>query len=478
MRQPDAASATAADPLARIAARVAGTRAAWKAPNRRKREVNRRRPVQVVVLGFVAAIAAGTFLLLLPVSATGSHASFLEALFTTVSALCVTGLIVVDTPTHWTTFGHVVILVLIQIGGFGVMTLASVLALMLSRHLGLETRFVAATATRTLRLGDVAEVLRGVFRATVLIEGVVAVVLALRWLAWYDVPLPRALWLGVFHSVSAFNNAGFALFTDNLMGFATDPWICLPVAASLILGGLGFPVLFEVYRHHRHPRRWTLLTKVTLAGSGILLALGTVFILLGEWANPGTLGPLSPAGKLLAGFFQAVVPRTAGFNSVDIAQMNTGTWLGMDVLMFIGGGSSGTAGGIKVTTLAVLSFAVWSELRSDHDVTAFGWRLPPTTIREALTVSTMSMVLVVVSTVVIAMTSPFTLDQILFEVVSAFATVGLSTGITADLVPFHQFIVIALMFVGRLGPVTLGTALAMRSRESRIRHPHTTIPIG
>lgn len=188
---------------------------------RRRHEVSRRRPVQVVVLGFVAGIGVGTFL--------------------------------VDTPTFWSGFGQVVILALIQTGGFGVMTMASVLALMLSRKLGLESKFVAAAATRTVRLGDVGSVLRGVLRATVVIEVAVAVLLALRWAIWYHVPPARALWLGVFHSISAFNNAGFALFTDNLVGFASDPWICLPVAAALILGGIGFPVLFEVYRNVRRP---------------------------------------------------------------------------------------------------------------------------------------------------------------------------------------------------------------------------------
>ena len=413
---------------------------------RRRHEVSRRRPVQVVVLGFVAGIGVGTFL--------------------------------VDTPTFWSGFGQVVILALIQTGGFGVMTMASVLALMLSRKLGLESKFVAAAATRTVRLGDVGSVLRGVLRATVVIEVAVAVLLALRWAIWYHVPPARALWLGVFHSISAFNNAGFALFTDNLVGFASDPWICLPVAAALILGGIGFPVLFEVYRNVRRPLRWTLQTKATLLMTAVLLVGGTLFVLVAEWGNPGTLGPLSAPGKVLAGFFQAVVPRTAGFNSVDIAQLNTGTWLGMDVLMFIGGGSGGTAGGIKVTTLAVLSFAVWSELRGDNEVSAYRWRIPASSIREALTVAVMSAVIVVAPTIAIAMSSPFTLDQILFEVVSAFATVGLSTGITAQLAVNHQLTLAALMFIGRLGPVTLGSALAMRGREPSIRYPETSITIG
>ncbi|WP_308221712.1 potassium transporter TrkG [Georgenia sp. EYE_87] len=446
---------------------------------RRRREINRRRPVQVVILGFVLAIAVGTALLLLPVAAaTGDHASFVEAFFTAVSAICVTGLVVVDTPTYWSTFGQVVILVLIQIGGFGVMTMASVLGLMLSRRLDLQSKFVAATATRTVSLGDVTSVLLGVLRTTLIVEATTALLLTLRWSLGYDVPLGDAAWLGVFHAVSAFNNAGFALFGDSLMGYAADPWISLPVAAALIVGGLGFPVLLELYRQHRKPARWSLQTKITLLMTAVLLPVGALFVLVAEWGNGGTLGPLSPPAKLLAALFQSATARTAGFNTVDIAEMNTGTWLGMDVLMFIGGGSAGTAGGIKVTTFTVLAFAIWSELRGNRDVSAYRWRISSVTLRQALTVALLSVALVVASTITIAMTSPFTLDQILFEVVSAFATVGLSTGITADLAVPYQFLLTALMFIGRLGPITLGTALAMRTREQAFRYPETTTTIG
>lgn len=440
--------------------------------------LGRRRPIQLVIGGFAGGIAVGTVLLLLPIASTGAETTLVQALFTSVSAICVTGLIVVDTPVHWSAFGQAVILLLIQVGGFGVMTIASLLALIVSRQLGLESRFIAAVSTRTVRLGDVGHVLRSLVRTTVVIEAAVALLLSLRWIVGYGVPIQEALWLGIFHSVSAFNNAGFALFSDNMMAYVADPWISLPVAFSLIVGGLGFPVVFELYRHHRTPWRWTLQARATVGMTLSLIAAGTLFVLLAEWGNPGTLGPLSVPGKMLAAFFQGVVPRTAGFNSLDIAQMNTGTWFGLDILMFIGGGSAGTAGGIKVTTVAVLGYAIWSELRGDRDVNAHRWRLSTNVIREALTVATLSLSLVVVATGILAMTSPFTLDAVLFEVVSAFATVGLSTGITADLAVPHQLVLVVLMFVGRLGPITLGTSLALRSRSREYRNPETTMIIG
>ncbi|MBA3618139.1 MAG: TrkH family potassium uptake protein, partial [Acidothermales bacterium] len=272
-------------------------------------------PAQAVVLGFASAVAAGTLLLLLPISRAGDGgATVLEALFTAVSAVCVTGLIVVDTPTYWSGFGQVVILALIQVGGFGIMTLASLLGLLISHRLGLRTRLTTAAETKSLGLGDVRTVIVGVAKVSLLIEGATAIILAARLAIGYDEPVPRALWLGVFHSVSAFNNAGFALYSDNLIRFVTDPWVSLPIAAAVILGGIGFPVLFELQRNLRRPSRWTIHTKITLLGTAVLLVGGSAFVLTAEWSNPGTLGPLGVPGKLLAGFFQGVMPRTAGFN--------------------------------------------------------------------------------------------------------------------------------------------------------------------
>ncbi|MGM0384478.1 MAG: TrkH family potassium uptake protein [Actinomycetota bacterium] len=465
----------------RLRTALAGLRIlAWipdREPSTGHHTIDKRRPIQVVVLAFLGAIVLGTGLLLLPAAST-AETSPLEALFTSVSAICVTGLIVVETPTHWTALGQSVILVLIQLGGFGVMTAATIVSLVLSRQLGLETRYVAAVSTRTVRLGDVRQVLRGVARTTVVMEVSTALVLTLRWWISYGEPPGRALWLGIFHSVSAFNNAGFALFTDSLVGYESDPWIIVPISAALVIGGLGFPVLLEIVRHYRWPRHWSLQARATAAMSLGLVLGGWLFVLAAEWGNPGTLGPLSIPGKILGAFFQGVVPRTAGFNSVDIAEMNSGTWFGLDILMFIGGGSAGTAGGIKVTTVAVLGYAIWSELRGDKDVRANRWRLSPKSTREAMTVTALSLALVVLATNLILLTSDFTLDQILFEVVSAFGTVGLSTGITAELAAGHQLMLMVLMFVGRLGPITLGSSLALRTRGRDYRNPETTMIIG
>jgi len=281
----------------------------------------------------------------------------------------------------------------------------------------------------------------------------------------------------VFHSVSAFNNAGFALYSDNLIRFVTDPWVSLPIAAAVILGGIGFPVLFELQRNLRRPSRWTIHTKITLLGTAVLLVGGSAFVLTAEWSNP-TLGPLGVPGKLLAGFFQGVMPRTAGFNSLDIAQLNTGTWLGTDVLMFIGGGSAGTSGGIKITTFTVLLFVIYSEVRGDDDTTVFGRRISTGAQRQALSVALLGVAAVVLPAIVFAMTTPFTLDEILYEVISAFATVGLSTGITGDLPTAHQLVLVALMFVGRTGTVTLATALALRHRDRLYRFPEERPIIG
>ncbi|MEZ0491571.1 TrkH family potassium uptake protein [Kineococcus sp. TBRC 1896] len=436
-------------------------------------------PARLTIAGFALAAALGTGLLMLPEAARdGRGTDVVTALFTAVSALCVTGLVVVDTAGFWSGFGQVVVLVLIQVGGFGIMALASLLGVLVARRLGLRGQLAAAAETKTLTPGDVRLILVGVARTSLVVEAATAVLLAARFATGYGEPLPRALWLGVFHSVSAFNNAGFALWGDSLTRFATDPWICLPITAAVVVGGLGFPVLFELRRHLRRPSRWSLHTKLTLLGSAVLLVAGPVMVWLLEWRNPGTLGSLSVPGKLLAGFFQGVMPRTAGFNSVDIAQMNSGTWLGTDVLMFIGGGSAGTAGGIKVTTFAVLLLLIVSEVRGDEDATAFGRTLPRGLHRQALTVALLGVGAVVASTMALLTTTRFSLDQVLYEVVSAFATVGLSTGITAQLPTGGQLLLVALMFLGRTGTITLATALALRSRPRLYQLPAERAIVG
>ena len=438
-----------------------------------------RQPSQVVVLGFASAIAVGTVLLLLPVSRTGEGgAPFMVALFTATSAVCVTGLVVVDTPSYWSGFGEVVILGLIQLGGLGIMTAASLLGLLVSRRMGLRTRLTAATETKSLAIGDVRAVLFGVLKVTLVFEAVVAVLLTLRFLVGYEQPLGRALYHGVFHAVSAFNNAGFALRTDSLMLYVTDPFVCLPIAVAVIAGGLGFPVLFELRRQLRRPRDWSLHTKLTVTMTVVLLVGGSLFVTASEWTNPGTLGALDPSGRVLAGFFHGVMPRTAGFNSIDVSQMHDTTLLGTIVLMFIGGGSAGTAGGIKVTTFVVLFFVIYAEVRGEASVNAFDRRIGARVQRQALTVALLGVAAVLGSTLLIMSMTDLMLRDVLFEVTSAFATVGLSTGITADLPSAAHGLLALVMFVGRLGPVTFASALALRDRQRLYHLPEGRPIIG
>ena len=442
-------------------------------------------PAQVVVAGFALTILLGTALLMLPNARVGpGGASLLEALFTATSAVCVTGLTVVDTATYWTPFGQVVILLLIQIGGFGIMSFASVVGLAIARKLSLRSRITAAAETKSVGLEDVKGLVFGVVRISLAIEGTVAVLLALRFMLGYGEPVGRAIWLGIFHSVSSFNNAGFALFSDNLMGFATDAWICLPICAAIILGGLGFPVIVQLRRHLRaRPfswsiRTWTMNTRIVMAGTIVLLILGTAYITAVEWTNPNTLGPLDWSGKLLTGFFQSVQTRTAGFNSIDIGQMDSASLLGMDVLMLIGGGPAGTAGGIKITTFAVLFFILWTELRGEVAVNVFGKRLSRAVHREAITIALLAVGVIIAATAALMLLTEISMDALLFEAISAFATVGLSTGITAGLPWEGQIILILLMFVGRLGPITIGSAIALRERHTTYELPKERPIIG
>jgi len=438
-----------------------------------------RHPAQVVVVAFAVAILFGTILLSLPAAREGAgHASFVTALFTSTSAVCVTGLVVVDTPSYWSQFGEAVILALIQVGGFGIMTLASLLGMLVSHRLGLRSRLNAAAETKSLGIGDVRTVVLGVLRLTVLFEVATAAVLGLRFGLGYGMGPGQATYHGVFHAVSAFNNAGFALYADSLTRYVSDPWVCLPVAFAVIAGGLGFPVLLELRRNMRRPRGWSLHTKLTLGMTGVLLAGGTVFITATEWSNPGTLGPLETGARLLAGFFQAVMPRTAGFNSVDVSQMHDGTLLGTMIMMFIGGGSAGTAGGIKVTTFVVLFFVIYAEVRGEPSVRAFDRRISDRVQRQALTIALLGVAAVVGATLAIMHLGRFSLVDTGFEVVSAFGTVGLSTGITGDLPPSAALLLTLLMFLGRLGPITLASAIALRDRQRLYELPEGRPIIG
>lgn len=438
-----------------------------------------RHPAQYIAVTFVSASALGTVLLMLPVATrSGVRAPFTTALFTSTSAACVTGLAVVDTPGYWSGFGHAVILGLIQIGGLGIMTLTSLLVIVLSRRLGLRQRVVAAAQTGALRIGDVKRLVVGVVTMTLAVEAVAALVLLARFRLGHGEPFGRALWLAVFHAVSAFNNAGFALFSDSLVGYRTDAVLLVVVALAVIVGGLGYPVWRQLAAAPRRPHSWDLHTKVTVLTTAGLLASGWLLFTWFEWSNPRTLGPLPSGHSVVNGFFQSAVARTAGFATVEVGDLDDTSHLLAMILMFVGGGSGSTAGGIKVTTFALLGWVMWAEVRGEREVVVFRRRVPADVQRQALTVALMAVGgAVVVSLLLLALT-PFPLADAVFESVSALGTVGLSTGITSGLSAPAQLIVTIAMLAGRVGPPTLFAALVLRDRERLYRDPEERIIIG
>jgi Trk-type K+ transport system membrane component len=436
-------------------------------------------PARLVPLAFLIAVAVGTSLLLLPIARAGpGGAPLLIALFTATSAICVTGLAVVDVSTYWSGFGQAVILALFQVGGFGIMSGATLLALLVTRRLGLATRLIAQAETRSVALGDVAAVLRLILVVTVGVETLLAAILIPHLRFTYHEPWGQAVWHGVFHAVSAFNNAGLSTYPDSLVRFAADPLILVPIMAGVVLGGLGIPVLHELRQKPNNPARWSIHTKLTLLGSAILLFGGFAAVLAFEWGNPTTLGPHDPAGKLLGAMFYSAMTRSGGFNAFDMRQMQPETLTVSYVLMLIGGGSAGTAGGIRVTTFLLLGFVVLAEVRGEPDTTVFRRRIALDVQRQALTIVLLAVGSVAVGTLILLSVTDFALEDILFEAISAFATVGLSTGITPDLPPVGQFVVTVLMYMGRVGTITLATALALRSKQRPYRYPEERPIVG
>jgi trk system potassium uptake protein len=436
-------------------------------------------PTRLVPLAFLAAIIVGTLALMLPfAAANGQSAPFLTALFTATSAVCVTGLIVVDTQSYWSGLGQFIILALIQIGGLGLMTLATLLGLLMSRSMRLTQRLRAQAETKSLELGDVKAVVLVVLGVTLVSELVIGLMLTTRLIAGYNMPPEEALWHGMFHAISAYNNAGFSTWTTGLMGYAGDGWFLVPIMVAVIIGGVGFPVFNEIRQEWRKPEGWSVHAKITVYGSIALLIVGWLVFAVTEWTNPHTFGPMHWMDKILNAAAHSVWVRTAGFNAVDIGQMRSETLLLTDVFMLIGGGSAGTAGGIKVTTFFLLAFVVWAEVRGQSDVTIARRRICPDVIRQALSVVLLAVAAIGLATLAILAMTEFSLEKVLFETVSAFATVGLTTGITAALPPGAQAILIGLMYLGRVGTITVAAALALRPHHAPFRYPEERPIVG
>lgn len=438
-----------------------------------------RHPARLVPLAFLATIMLGTAVLMLPIArADEGAAPFLTALFTAVSATCVTGLAVVDTATYWSGFGQTVILLLFQIGGFGMMTGATLLAMLVADRVRLGTQLALQAETRSVGLGDTGAVLRLIVAITLAVEALIALVLTLRLRFHYGEDWGAAAWNGVFHAISAFNNAGFSTYSAGLVPFQSDALFLTAVMLAIVVGGLGFPVLHEIRMRRRAWRRWSVHTKITIFGTALLILLGALLMGVYEWDDPATLGAMSVGDRVLNAVFLSVSARTAGFNAVDIGALRTESLVLHYFLMFIGAGSAGTAGGIKLTTFFLLGFAVWAEIRGSNDTVAFGRRICPRILRQALTVVLLGASAVALGTLALTGVTDLPLERVAFEAVSAFATVGLSTGITAQLPPSGQWILILLMYVGRVGTITVATAIALHGRHTLFRYPEERPIVG
>jgi trk system potassium uptake protein TrkH len=437
-------------------------------------------PPAALALGFAALIAIGTVLLSLPVaSASGSWTRPLDALFTATSAVCVTGLVVLDTGTHWSGFGQAVIFALFQLGGVGFMAGSTFFLLVLgARRSGLRDRIVAQATTGVTDLGSVVAVLRGVALFALVVEAVGACVLTLAFLVQGRQPL-EAAWYGLFHAVSAFNNAGFDLMGGfrSLNDYASDPLLLGTIGALIILGGLGFVIVGDVVSR-RGWARLSLESKLVLPTTLALLVIGTVAIAALEWTNPETLGRMPEWQRVLNAAFESTTLRTAGFSALPTGELATATLFVVIVLMFIGGASASTAGGIKVNTFSLLLVAIVSTARGRPFIGAFGRRVPDPLVYRAVSVALLSVAAAIVVALGLELLSGATFVAVIFESISAVGTVGASTGITPGLPDPARLWLVPAMFIGRLGPLTLAIALAARSVAVRYRPAEESIRIG
>ncbi len=446
-----------------------------------------------VVVFLVLVTITATLLMLPQASASGVATAPADALFTAVSAICVTGLTVVNMATHWSAFGHTVIFIALQVGGMGVMTLATLLAVIASKRLGLSVRKMMAGDVdpsrlherddlegHGMRLGDVKGLLKTVFISVIAIELVLAAIIIPRlYVAGLD--LTSALWQGGYLAVSAFTNTGFVPLVDGLSPFATDPVMVFTIGIGVFLGSIGFPVIYAIARAVRTARRRRLGStwdharlgvhaKLTLATTTILLVLGALAIGVLEWGNENTLGGQPGQGRPMTALFTSMMARSGGFNTVDTSEFGGATLLVLDMLMFVGGGSASTAGGIKVTTLAILFLAAFAESRGDQDIVAYERRIPSDTVRLAVSVVLWGASIVAIATIALLRITDAPLERVLFDVISAFATCGLSAGLTTnDLPDAAKYVLAATMLLGRVGTVTLATALSGTHRQTVYR---------
>ncbi len=449
-------------------------------------------PSRFAILVFAALILVFTLLFSLPIARAGegSSAPLHDALFTAVSVICVTGLSTVDMATYWSPFGHILVYVGVNIGGVGVLTLATTLGLVISRRLGLRAKLMAASDTnpsrvhagpvserQAVRLGEVGGLLATVAVSALVIEGVIAAALLPSMLATGYGPL-ESIWYSLYYSAMAFTNTGFSPNPGGLAPFVDDYWMQSMLMLGVFLGALGFPVIFALARAWRTPRKWSVHVKLTLTTTTILLFAGAAMFLLLEHANPKTYGHLDAGPTIFQSLFMSMMTRSGGFATIDMHDLYGSSQLVSSMLMFIGGGSASTAGGIKVTTLAVLFLAAFAEARGAPSMEAFGRRIPRDMLRLSVSVVLWGATIVAGASIAILQITKAPFENVLFDVISAFATCGLSTGLTAELPPEGVYIMAATMFMGRVGTVTLAAALAASTRRQLFKRPEERPIVG
>lgn len=436
-------------------------------------------PVRLLPLSFLALILVGTLLLLLPVTRAGPYdPSFMAALFTSTSAVTVTGLVNVDTASYWSPTGQAVILFLVEVGGLGIIAMATVLGLFIGGRLGLRTRLVAQAEMHVVSLGEVGPLFRRVLVMMLGFQAAFAVFLVTRYRSSYYDDWGTSLWHGTFDAVMAFNNAGFSLNEDSLTRYGGDWLVMGPVSLAVFIGAMGFPVLAELFSGWRTPGRWTIHTRLTVWGSTFLLVVGAVMFVALEWSNGASFGDLSFDHRVLSGLEASVMTRSGGLNSFDWGEVRPETLTVGTVLMFIGGGSASTAGGIKVTTFLLLAYVIFAELRGDPQVTVGVRAIGSAVVRTALTIALLAVMLVTAATLLVMLLSDFDFEEVLFECTSAFGTTGLSTGITGELPSSAQVVLVGLMFIGRVGTIAAASAFVLRRRAPRYHRPEEQPIIG
>lgn len=438
-------------------------------------------PVQVLALGFAGVILAGALILTLPISSSSGHSTpLLTALFTSTSAVCVTGLIVVDTGTYWSTFGQVVIMLLIQIGGLGFMSFATLFALLLKRRITLRDRLVMQESLNSFTLQGLVKLAKYALIATFSIEGIGAALLSIRFVQDYG--LLKGIYFGIFHAVSAYCNAGFDIVGNwqNFMPYHESLIVSGTVMSLIVIGGIGFLVQYDIYENRKF-RKFSLHTKVVLITTACLIFIGAVLFFIFEYNNPGTMQPMSLKGKILSSFFASITPRTAGFNTVDTTKMTMPSKLITIIFMYIGASPGSTGGGIKTSTFAVLVMTVVSILRGREDTEIMERKIPKDIVYKAMAVVGLSLTLIFIDVIILSITEKGAqLVEMIYEVTSAFGTVGLSLGLSPRLTSIGRMVIILTMYSGRVGPLTLAFAVGQMQHKNSgtIKYPEDKVLIG